>query len=474
MTIGDLAYYSASLGLKDVGAGKKALFPALPHDALVDLARMTIATRQNRDDPQDLTVVPRAKWLSTHAESSVHELAYSISLLIPVLHEVSHIEQSYCGRGVATEGKDDIAARLMLTGERDYQVKAQLYELLTCSHLSRTELDADLRSMDMLLRYLEKEAPAAIEKARFNFSKEVDEPTRRDLRGLVRFSREVALMSFIYGAEYDLLIYDNPERGLALVRGEPSPTGSLKPYIDYYLRAGDDSTIRRIRGHLEPAFRTVQLSKALHMERLWQVNQGKSFPATHLRVAPFAIGRFYSMRRVECGAKDNEQSLRNVADYVLEAYVASPGQEPSSGRGDIAEANALLARFLAPGADRVALTKALRPSLADCRAIFAGSFADKAYQYCEAAWRSGEFVISMHPEQTEVLVSAIRSDDLRASGEATHLPRGYAKIANVIRPGITIYVWEYVRPGKMFGMAYDGLYYVNDHWVWIPKPYRIE
>ena len=33
--------------------------------------------------------------------------------------------------------------------------------------------------------------------------------------------------------------------------------------------------------------------------------------------------------------------------------------------------------------------------------------------------------------------------------------------------------WKFVRPGEPSGMAYDGLVWVDDHWAWFPKPYRV-
>ena len=42
------------------------------------------------------------------------------------------------------------------------------------------------------------------------------------------------------------------------------------------------------------------------------------------------------------------------------------------------------------------------------------------------------------------------------------------------KPGLTVYRWKYTKPGEPLGMAYDGLIYVNGHWAWFPKPWRIK
>jgi hypothetical protein len=173
-----------------------------------------------------------------------------------------------------------------------------------------------------------------------------------------------------------------------------------------------------------------------------------------------------------------ETENRNLPDFVLFAYQPDPVTQQASGDGpgSIVEANALLARFLAPNADRAALARALQPSLADYRAIFEQSFADKAYEFFVPDWQNGTMIrdmIDIRQDQTELLVYAASSDRLR-NGRLDILPGKYERVAGMIRAGITIYSWEFVKPGKKFGMAYDGLYYVNDHWVVIPCPDRIQ
>ena len=83
-------------------------------------------------------------------------------------------------------------------------------------------------------------------------------------------------------------------------------------------------------------------------------------------------------------------------------------------------------------------------------------------------------LIAPNPGQTEVLVRAETSDRLRALGGSDRLPGGYQKIASEFRPGLTIYSWEFVEPGKKFGMSYNALYYVNGHWVFVPKPHNVQ
>ena len=471
-SIAKLAYYFAWKGLGRVQDGDVAKFLPLSQDALSDLAQMTIAARKNKKYPRNLKVIPWADRLAEQADSSVYSLAFSISLLAPILHEIAHIEQSYCGRSVANGDKDNLLAEFFLTGRKNYGEIARYYDQLTCSRLTRNEIDADLRGMDELLLYIEHEAPKAITSQWFNFADELGGKIRRELRGLARWSREVAMLSFLYGAEYELLIFPHPEKGLAMVRNEPN-SKSLDPYIDYYIQAGEDPTIGRVRGHLEPAFRTVRLSRALDIKRFNHINFSRSISLAHLRIAPFSIGRFRLMRRQNCGITDTAERSKGLTDYVLFAF-----QEvyPSGGPGDPAklqEAYAILQRFMKPGADRKALTQALRPGRADYAAIFKQPFADKAYRLHAPHWQSGAAEISMEPDQTELVIYPVPGDELREYGYASHVQGGYEDVAGLMKPGLTLYTWRYREPGRKVGIKYDGLYFVNGHWVWIPKPYRL-
>jgi hypothetical protein len=394
---------------------------------------------------------------------------------VPVLHEIGHIEQGYCGRGLSTRKADeDFLARMMLTGDVDWETQTKIYEMLTCSSLARNELAADLRSVDMMLRYLEDEAPQAASTPHFNFSPQVDAVTRRQLQGLPRWSREIALLTMMNGLEYDVLIYQNPERGLALASKEPNGT-TLSAYSGYYLDAGSDPGIPRVRGHLEPSFRAIMMAKYVEAGRMSLVNFGRSVSVSHLRLAPYVIGRIGAINKRACGSGASTISASGLDAFVFEALqgpTSSIGIR-TSGPGGFDDANQLVAKFLAPGNDNRALTQSLKPRLADLRAIFNQPFADRAFQHYSRNW-GADTAIRANAGQTEALVRAETSDRLRRMGESSSLPGGYKTIANEFRPGLTIYSWRFVEPGKKFGMAYDGLYYVNGRWVFVPKPHQVE
>ena len=469
-TVGALAYYAAWLGLRQVREGGKAMFIPLQQPALLDLARLTLAAqRRTAGTPPGLKIVPEAERLAQVADSALHALATSVSLLTPVLHEVAHIEQSFCGRPIGKEGGDDFVARLMFTGDHDYAETARLYEQLTCSTLSRNELDADLRSIDMFYRYLENEAPAAASNPQFRFAPQVDTATRSSLPPIARFSREVALLAIMYTLEYQLLVHHDPLWAWKTVEAEPAGGASLQPFTAYYVSAANQDAIPRVRNHVEPAFRAVTIAKTLGLDRLEVANRGHAVALSHLRVAPFAIGRFVRMTEHCRKAHANTQYLDVLSEYVLDAFTGSL-KYPPAGRGDASRAARLVARLTTSPT----LARTLRPTLEDYRTIFIQPFADKAYRYYEPLWAGSELSITANPGATEVLVYPMSTDDVRRDGGARHLPGGYSDIAKMLRPGLFIYSWNYVRPGAHFGQSYDGLYFVNERWVFVPKPHRVK
>jgi hypothetical protein len=145
----------------------------------------------------------------------------------------------------------------------------------------------------------------------------------------------------------------------------------------------------------------------------------------------------------------------------------------STGGGTEAGAKALLEAFLKPGADLAALTKPLLPTKADCEAVFVGDAAGKAAEAYSRAIATGQVVIRPNPGQTQLLLFSATTDDFKKrTDKAREFPGGYGMIAEKLKPGLAVYRWKFVEPGKTLGMAYDGLYYINGKWTWLPKPWR--
>ncbi len=138
------------------------------------------------------------------------------------------------------------------------------------------------------------------------------------------------------------------------------------------------------------------------------------------------------------------------------------------------DARALLQKFVAKGADHKALTKPLRPTKADYVAVFGSELGAKLMAYYDPMWERGEAVISMRPTQTELQVWGVATEDMRAWNAIAreNAPGGYERIKDSVQPGFTIYMFEFVEPGRTAGMSYAGLVFVNGHWRLMPRPWR--
>jgi pimeloyl-ACP methyl ester carboxylesterase len=141
--------------------------------------------------------------------------------------------------------------------------------------------------------------------------------------------------------------------------------------------------------------------------------------------------------------------------------------------GDEEGAQTLLKQFVSPDADHVALTRSLRPSSADYKSLFDASTAPKVEAAQAKDWDAGNAVIKPKPGQTEVKVWSASGADLAAGkGNAKEFPGGYKKVAKHLAADVMFFRFKFVEAGKDIGTAYDGLAFVNGHWVIAPKPWR--
>ena len=137
-------------------------------------------------------------------------------------------------------------------------------------------------------------------------------------------------------------------------------------------------------------------------------------------------------------------------------------------------ARAVLEPFASPKADHAALTNALRPTSADYEALFDPTLARQIESAQAAEWDAGRIVVKpKDPKQTELHFRTATGAELKAgTGNASEFPGGYRKVAPHVAETATFHTFEFVEPGKSSGTAYDGLAFVNGHWVIVPKPWR--
>lgn len=185
-----------------------------------------------------------------------------------------------------------------------------------------------------------------------------------------------------------------------------------------------------------------------------------------------------------CGSKDGGDT-NGKAPAADSKSGAKAGEKAANGKttkgkaagldfpGTMDGAKALLQAFLKPGADHAGMSKALRPTAADYKALYNDAFAAKLEAQYSPAWDANALVLKPKDGQTDLLLFSATTDDFKAGNEkAGKFPDGYKKVTGELKPGQTLYRFKFVKPGETAGMAFDGLAHVNGHWVIVPKPWR--
>lgn len=159
-----------------------------------------------------------------------------------------------------------------------------------------------------------------------------------------------------------------------------------------------------------------------------------------------------------------EVSFVEMLQFQTRGGQDAPGSRP--------HAEAMLNQFLNADTNRrVALTAALKPTEADIRAVYAAPMADRLMEMY-ANMFSTDAQIGPNEGQTEVRTWMATTAQLREGGPALReFPGGYEDVREFLIGDHPIVRFVFVKPGETRGMAFDGLIYVNDRWVLMPKPW---
>jgi hypothetical protein len=179
-----------------------------------------------------------------------------------------------------------------------------------------------------------------------------------------------------------------------------------------------------------------------------------------------------------CGSKSEEGAGVGAGKGEPSALLNTPAAKPAKKvalikeAGDEAGAKALLARFMAPDADHLALSRALRPKLADYAAVYGSEAAKKMDGVYGPAWDADQIRMKPKAGQTELLLWGATAEELKAgSGNSSKFPGGYRQISAQLKAGVRLYRFKFAKPGETVGTAFDGLVYTT-RWVLIPKPWK--
>ncbi len=121
--------------------------------------------------------------------------------------------------------------------------------------------------------------------------------------------------------------------------------------------------------------------------------------------------------------------------------------------------------------------KKLAPTMEDCKAIMKNEEdAQKLYEYSQKGYerlnRMSESPIHGRENQTEILVNQLTVGGENVSEEIKEFSGGYQKVMDKMKGGIVLYEFNFVEPGETRGRRFDGLMYINNKWVLVPKFWR--
>ncbi|MEI6765872.1 MAG: hypothetical protein WCM76_09545 [Bacteroidota bacterium] len=146
--------------------------------------------------------------------------------------------------------------------------------------------------------------------------------------------------------------------------------------------------------------------------------------------------------------------------------------------GTLDGAKQLMARFMAKGADYAALTNSLKPTIEDAKAIFIkAEDAEIAFKYATKTFKKinkkGDFIKPKDSvQQNFVILSATAKELKENTGNAKEFTGGMLKIAPKLKDDISFFERKFVKKSPKDGMNFNGLTFVNNHWVMFFKLWK--
>jgi hypothetical protein len=105
--------------------------------------------------------------------------------------------------------------------------------------------------------------------------------------------------------------------------------------------------------------------------------------------------------------------------------------------------------------------------------VFVGEAIEQARAAYQQFWSTGLQFSRPRSTQTEIHCEVAPAGMLRWPNELSRrFPAGYQGIALSLNPHRVWLAWKYLEPGRQSGLSFDGFVWLDDRWVWFPKPYR--
>ncbi|HTU67552.1 MAG TPA: Imm49 family immunity protein [Steroidobacteraceae bacterium] len=118
----------------------------------------------------------------------------------------------------------------------------------------------------------------------------------------------------------------------------------------------------------------------------------------------------------------------------------------------------------------------VRPRDTDYDRVFTDKTVAAAAKAAYAAeWVTPERIGAPRSELSELRIHVSPAGMLATDNELLrHFPGGYRALAPALNPRVVWVAWKFTHPGETTGgLSFDGLAWIDDHWAWFPKPYRV-
>jgi hypothetical protein len=115
----------------------------------------------------------------------------------------------------------------------------------------------------------------------------------------------------------------------------------------------------------------------------------------------------------------------------------------------------------------------VRPRPGDLERVFSGVDFARLAAASEKVWTQ-PLKLRVGAEQTVLDIVACPAGLLAQDNELSRaFPGGYRAAAAFLNPHFVWLTWRFRSPHEASGVRFDGLVWVDDHWSWFPKPYRL-
>jgi hypothetical protein len=243
----------------------------------------------------------------------------------------------------------------------------------------------------------------------------------------------------------------------------------------YSSAAGDDP---QGRAALQDAIHCVELA----LRRLPTNVNTSAFPSRRGRELYQAEPGRFDRERLNAYLDSLKQSLARL-DESLKAEETAPSSPPKlseeEGRAGALVMLELIRAQVMPLLEALAhdeegiIVAQIKPRDEDYGRVFVGEAAAIAQETYTVLWRR-EPPRTAQSGLVEVKSFLAPAGMLADENDLSHhFPQGYRGIAQWLQPQRIWVAWKYLKPGAQSGEAYNGLVWVEDHWAWFPKPFRV-